>query len=173
MQWSAEANGGFSTGQPWLPIAEDYEQTNVDKQRQDGGSLLAFYRRLLELRQKEPALQMGRYLPAGQKRNVLAFVREHGETTLLIAANLGGTRARLTVPHHMDVTGEVILGTDPARVGGKIREYIELGPDEGVIARVSPAEEEISSRRSLTSRQPRRGTADSQELDSATPGIGD
>ena len=98
MQWSAEPNAGFSSGQPWLPIAEDYEQTNVEKQRQDDGSLLAFYRRLLEFRQKEPALQIGRYLPAGQKRNVFAFVREHGETTLLIAANLGGTRARLASP---------------------------------------------------------------------------
>ena len=39
----------------------------------------------------------------------------------------------------MDVTGEIILGTDPARVGGKIKEYIELSPDEGIIARISPS----------------------------------
>ncbi len=140
MQWSAEPNAGFSTGQPWLPIAEDYEQTNVEKQKQDAGSLLAFYRQLLELRRKEPALHLGRYLPAGQKRNLFAFVREHEETTLLVAANLGSTRARLAVPRHMDVTGEIILGTDPARVGGKIGEHIELGPDEGLIARLSPAD---------------------------------
>ena len=140
MQWSAEPNGGFSTGQSWLPIAEDYEQTNVEKQKQNDKSLLAFYRQLLELRRKEPALQIGGYLPAGQKKNVFAFVREHGETTLLIAVNLGGTRARLAVPQHMDVTGEIILGTDPARVGGKIKEYIELSPDEGIIARIFPAD---------------------------------
>jgi len=140
MQWSAEPNGGFSTGQSWLPIAEDYEQTNVERQKQNDKSLLAFYRQLLELRRKEPALQIGGYLPAGQKRNVFAFVREHGETTLLIAVNLGGTRARLAVPQHMDVTGQIILGTDPARVGGKIKEYIELSPDEGIIARIFPAD---------------------------------
>ena len=145
MQWSAELNAGFSAGEPWLPVAADYEQTNVEKQKQDKGSLLAFYRRLLELRQKEPALQMGRYLPAGQKRNVFAFVREHDETTLLVAVNLGGTRARLAVPQHMDVTGQIILGTDPTRVGGKIKEYIELGPDEGIIARVYPADDQTAS----------------------------
>ncbi len=142
MQWNAEPNAGFSASEPWLPVAADYEQTNVEKLKQDKDSLLAFYRRLLELRQKEPALQIGHYLPAGQKRNVFAFVREHGETTLLIAVNLGGTRARLAVPRHMDVTAEVILGTDPARVGGKIKEYIQLGPDEGIIARVYPADEQ-------------------------------
>ncbi len=162
MQWSAEPNAGFSMGEPWLPVAADYEQTNVDRQKQEDGSLLAFYRRLLDLRQKEPALHIGHYLPAGQRKNVFAFVREHGETTLLIAANLGGTRARLTVPRHMDVTGEIILGTDPARVGGKIREYIELGPDEGLIARLYPADEQTlpspdaSHRRSAAPRtQPR------------------
>jgi alpha-glucosidase len=142
MQWNAEPNAGFSAGEPWLPVAADYEQTNVERQKQDKDSLLAFYRRLLELRQKEPALQIGGYLPAGQKRNVFAFVREHGETTLLIAVNLGSTRARLAVPRHMDVTAEIILGTDPARVGGKIKEYIQLGPDEGIIARVYPADEQ-------------------------------
>lgn len=142
MQWSAEPNGGFSTGEPWLPIAEDYEETNVEKQKQDENSLLLFYRRLLEFRRKEPALQIGRYLPAGQKRNVFAFVREHGETTLLIAVNLGRTRARLAMPRHMDVVGEVLFGTDPARVGGKISDYIELAPDEGIIARVTPSDEQ-------------------------------
>jgi len=162
MQWSTEPNAGFSTGEPWLPVAADYEQTNVDKQKQDKVSLLAFYRRLLELRQKEPALQVGRYLPAGQKRNIFAFVREHGETTLLIAVNLGGTRARLAVPRHMDVTGEIILGTDPVRVGGKIKDYIELGPDEGIIARIYPADEQntpfaaASHRRSASQRTPPR-----------------
>jgi hypothetical protein len=42
----------------------------------------------------------------------------------------------------MDVTGEIILGTDPVRVGGKIKEYLELGPDEGIIARVYAADEQ-------------------------------
>jgi alpha-glucosidase len=168
MQWNAEPNAGFSTGELWLPVAANYEQTNVEKQRQDDGSLLAFYRRLLELRRKEPALQVGDYLPAGQKRNVFAFVREHGETTLLVAVNLGGTRARLAVPRHMDVIGEIILGTDPARIGGKIRDYIELGPDEGIIARVYPADEKsnifsaVSHRRSAAPHTARRSAEESQ-----------
>jgi alpha-glucosidase len=168
MQWNAEPNAGFSTGELWLPVAANYEQTNVEKQKQDDGSLLAFYRRLLELRRKEPALQVGDYLPAGQKRNVFAFVREHGETTLLVAVNLGGTRARLAVPRHMDVIGEIILGTDPARIGGKIRDYIELGPDEGIIARVYPADEKsnifsaVSHRRSAAPHTARRSAEESQ-----------
>ena len=47
MQW--EANGGFTTGDPWLPLVDPQER-NVEAQRGDPGSLLELYRRLLALR---------------------------------------------------------------------------------------------------------------------------
>jgi alpha-glucosidase len=47
MQWDAE--GGFTTGRPWLPLV-DAEERNVKEQRGDPRSLLELYRQLLELR---------------------------------------------------------------------------------------------------------------------------
>jgi alpha-glucosidase len=138
MQWSAEPNAGFSTGSPWLPVGADYQQVNVEKEKNDDGSMLAFYRRLLVLRQKEPALQTGFYEPAGQKGNSFAFIRELRDTSFLIAVNLGGTRTRLNVPRHLSVTGEIVLATHPERLGGTIAQWIELGSDEGIIARLRP-----------------------------------
>lgn len=33
MQWNANANAGFTSGQaPWLKVNEDYQEINVDKQ---------------------------------------------------------------------------------------------------------------------------------------------
>ena len=139
MQWSAEPNAGFTTGEPWLPVAADYEQVNVEMQREQDDSMLAFYRRLIELRQKEPALRIGRYLPTGQKRNLLAFIRDHNDASFLIAVNLGGSRARMEVPRHLDVTAEVVFGTRPERVGKTLGEYIDLDGHEGIIARLTPA----------------------------------
>jgi glycosidase len=52
MQWDASENGGFTTGEPWLPLIDPQER-NVETQRGDPESLLELYRRLLELR---PAL---------------------------------------------------------------------------------------------------------------------
>ncbi|MDX6506264.1 MAG: alpha-glucosidase [Gaiellaceae bacterium] len=52
MQWDASENGGFTTGEPWLPLI-DTQERNVETQRGDPESLLELYRRLLELR---PAL---------------------------------------------------------------------------------------------------------------------
>lgn len=140
IQWTPAANAGFTTGQPWLPVAKDYERVNVERQREDQGSILAFYRRLLQLRRKEPALQAGTYTPAGQKKGLFAFVRELDESAFLVAANMGPTRARLAVPRHLDAVGEIVLATDPKRLGGRITDYIELGPNDGLIARLHPAQ---------------------------------
>jgi alpha-glucosidase len=62
MQWDASVNGGFTTGEPWLP-AIDPEQRNVEAQRADDGSLLHEYRQLIAHRRELP--QDFRFLDAG------------------------------------------------------------------------------------------------------------
>ncbi len=49
MQWDAGPTGGFTRGEPWLP-AIDPGTRNVEAQRDDPGSLLHEYRRLIERR---------------------------------------------------------------------------------------------------------------------------
>ena len=51
MQWDPTPGGGFSSGAPWLaPI--DPQRRSVACQRDDAGSLLALYRRLISLRRE-------------------------------------------------------------------------------------------------------------------------
>jgi len=138
MQWNEDRNAGFSSGKPWLPVAADYEQVNVQMQKRDDSSILAFYRRLLKFRQEEPAMQVGRYKPAGEHANMLAFFREYEGTRFLVAVNLSDTDGTLVVPRHMNVAGRVVLGTDSKRIGGAIDNRVRLGPNEGIIARINP-----------------------------------
>ena len=49
MQWNASPNGGFTTGEPWLPLVDPHER-NVETQAQDPSSLLNFFRQLIESR---------------------------------------------------------------------------------------------------------------------------
>jgi alpha-glucosidase len=49
MQWDAGPSAGFTTGTPWLAPTSP-EERNVERQRDDPGSLLSLYRRLIELR---------------------------------------------------------------------------------------------------------------------------
>ena len=58
MQWDASPTGGFTTGEPWLPLV-DPATRNVAAQAADPASLLALYRRLIATRRGSPALRRG------------------------------------------------------------------------------------------------------------------
>ena len=134
MQWDASPNAGFSTGDPWLPVADDFDRINVDAQRRDPRSMLAVHRRLLALRRAEPALSIGGWRPVDAQGDVLAWERAHGDDRFLVALNLGHRPASI----EMDGEGEIALtthldGREGERVGGRV----ELRPDEGVVIRIS------------------------------------
>ena len=68
MQWSDGMAAGFTTGAPWLPIADDFSMNNVAALRDDPRSILTLYQRLIELRRAEPALSVGDYSVAADGR---------------------------------------------------------------------------------------------------------
>ncbi|EON97333.1 putative alpha amylase protein [Phaeoacremonium minimum UCRPA7] len=63
MQWSGETSAGFTKGaKPWMRVNDDYKDWNVDKQSGDDNSILAYWREVLALRQKEnDVFTYGRY----------------------------------------------------------------------------------------------------------------
>ena len=90
MQWTAGAHAGFTTGQPWTQVNDNYADYNVLVEQQDSTSLLSWYERLIALRNSEPALRRGEhYAMASSATSVLAFLRREGGATLLIVANTG------------------------------------------------------------------------------------
>ena len=48
---------GFTTGEPWLPIPDEYAALNAAAQLEDTGSTLSLYRRALELRRLHPGIR--------------------------------------------------------------------------------------------------------------------
>ena len=95
MQWSNDAQAGFSAGDPWQEINPDWETKNVQAQEADPDSLLNWYRALINLRNRYPGLQYGNYIPItvnNECRRVYGVVRELGAETYIIIANLGVQR---------------------------------------------------------------------------------
>jgi len=96
MPWTGGVNGGFTAAaQPWEPLQPGHEHRNLAMQDSDPGSLLNHYRRLIRLRQSEPALAIGaiRVLDSGRD-DVLAFERSHEERSLTVIANLSASEIR-------------------------------------------------------------------------------
>jgi alpha-glucosidase len=128
MQWDASQGAGFTSGEPWLPIPE-HACLNVERQRDDPGSLLSLYRRLVALRRSEPALALGDYLPVEAPGELLAFVRHHAGRRLLVALNLGPIPASLP----FGSTGTELVSTRPTPPGARVRSPLSLAAGEGRI----------------------------------------
>lgn len=53
MQWSAEANGGFTHAKPWMRVNDDFTEWNVESQLDDNDSVLSYWKEMLKLRRSE------------------------------------------------------------------------------------------------------------------------
>jgi oligo-1,6-glucosidase/alpha-glucosidase len=126
MAWENSPGAGFTSGEPWLPLHDDWPTRNVAAQDRDPRSMLSHYRNLLHLRRAEPALSIGALHLLEGSEHVLAYERIHGSSRFLIALNLSGTERRIALPD-----GRLrlsTLGSQPP--DGWLR------PDEGVILKL-------------------------------------
>jgi alpha-glucosidase len=132
MQWDAQPNAGFSTAEPWLPVAPDYKVVNVKAQWADPTSMLNLYRRLIRMRKASPALLSGRYhavdnVPEG----CFAYLREHVEQRMLVALNFSAQERRVALPRLG--RGKIVISTHLDRKEAvNLAEFI-LRDNEGVV----------------------------------------
>ena len=94
MQWDNSKDSGFSTADhTWLPIPPSAAEYNAAVESRDPHSIFSFYKKLLALRQSEPALRSGRYVSLDRDDPyLLAFLRKNpgmGESVLVVL-NMSG-----------------------------------------------------------------------------------
>ncbi|HEY5695761.1 MAG TPA: alpha-amylase family glycosyl hydrolase [Candidatus Saccharimonadales bacterium] len=129
MQWSDQANGGFSTITPWLPLPHDYTDYSVAREISDPYSSLNLYRTLLKLR-KNKALHTGHYgYWQGENEHVFGFTRRIEDEEFLIVLNMSDKQAKAK-----NVDGAVIYSTHSS-VAWAEGNIIALEPNQGVILR--------------------------------------
>jgi alpha-glucosidase len=101
LQWDATANAGFSPAgvRTWLPVNPNYaEGVNVADQQHDPESMLNFYKDLLRVRKKTPALISGAYKSLDETaKDYLAFLRKSDspQQTCLVVLNLSNQAQRI------------------------------------------------------------------------------
>jgi len=76
-QWSASANGGFTTGKPWLKVNPNYKYVNVETEEKGTNSVLNYFKEMVKLRKSNLAFVYGKYtlIDAGNP-DVYAYTRE-------------------------------------------------------------------------------------------------
>ncbi len=88
MQWSADKNGGFTSGTPWLSVNGNYPKINVENQLRDEDSVLWFYRRLIAFRNESDVLKRGSFKELYRKNGVYAYERQLNGEVLQVVINL-------------------------------------------------------------------------------------
>jgi alpha-glucosidase len=133
MRWDRSPNAGFSQDEPWLPVGPAVAERNVATLKEDEGSLLWLYKRLMELRRAEPALTAGAYVPDRSRNDVLNFRRILGDDGILVALNLKPEPRRL----EWQDSGQLLLSTYLDTFHGEaLQGPVLLRPDEGVLIKL-------------------------------------
>ena len=103
MQWTTDANAGFTTGTPWLPVNTNYRTINVAAEETDAGSVLNYYRRLTAVRKSPEYREVftyGEFVPAYEDSDtVMAYYRVDEKQRVLVAANFGKEPVTLALEH--------------------------------------------------------------------------
>ena len=99
MQWSSEANAGFTTGTPWLPVNPNYTAINAEAALADPDSVFWHYKKLIALRKKYPVFVEGDFtLLEEEHPKLFVYQRGTGEEQILVVCNFGGGETRWTLP---------------------------------------------------------------------------
>jgi oligo-1,6-glucosidase len=92
MQWTAQKNAGFTTGNPWLPTNENHTTINVESEQTDVNSVLNHFKKMVALRKDNPVLTYGKYeLLLAEHPAIYAYTRTLDDIEMLIMLNMSDT----------------------------------------------------------------------------------
>ncbi|MCA9068543.1 MAG: putative maltokinase, partial [Planctomycetaceae bacterium] len=138
MQWNDDRNSGFSRVNPqrlYLPVIIDapyhYASRNVEVEQGRPHSSLWWMRRLINLRQQNPAFGRGQIeFLAPDNSKVLAFLREYEDETILVVANLSRhvQCAEIDLSRFRGRTPTELSGQTRFPAIGELPYFLTLGP---------------------------------------------
>lgn len=135
MQWNSSAKAGFSTANPWIPVNDNYHRINVDQAKNDPQSLLSFYRKMIDLRKKIPALQYGNYRSLiDSPKAILAYERWINQDRIAVFLNFKRSNRTLSLKDHL--SGKILLSTHRKENENIKIPGIKLYPNEVLIIKI-------------------------------------
>ncbi|MFN4214096.1 alpha,alpha-phosphotrehalase [Exiguobacterium sp.] len=99
MQWDATPHAGFTSGMPWINVAPNYTEVNVETALDDPNSVFYHYKNLISLRKDLDVLTDGDYtLLTPNALDVWAYTRKTDEEEVLVVANFYGPETTYEIP---------------------------------------------------------------------------
>ncbi|ATI51149.1 alpha,alpha-phosphotrehalase [Bacillus tropicus] len=137
MQWNEEMNSGFTTSTPWISVAENFKEINVEKALEDKESVFYHYKKLIELRKTYDVITEGEYAILDENDpKIWAYTRTTESEVLLVINNFYGEEITYSVPAHVQLDGmkqEILLSN--YKDASKDITKLNLRPYESIVYR--------------------------------------
>lgn len=125
MQWNGSVHAGFSSGQPWLCVNDNYETINVENQLHDPASILSTYRQLIHYRKNNELIVFGEYELLDTEEEVFSYLRYNDTEAILVVTNLSEKAHRFVYPKNLVLKEQIISNYPNQEI---YAEQIELKP---------------------------------------------
>nr|XP_031863804.1 uncharacterized protein CI109_000446 [Kwoniella shandongensis]KAA5530876.1 hypothetical protein CI109_000446 [Kwoniella shandongensis] len=133
MQWDDTKHGGFTSGEPWMRVHDDYPDWNVVKQKDDPESVLSFWKKMLAFRKEHLSSIYGTFTHlTPDDESVYAYTKEYESELLLVVLNFTDKEMDYKLPETVakkSVTAAI--GNFTSEVT-KLKSSVTLKPYEGL-----------------------------------------
>ncbi|MFC4402642.1 alpha,alpha-phosphotrehalase [Gracilibacillus xinjiangensis] len=135
IQWDSSENAGFTTGKPWIGVADNYQDINAAKAISDNDSVFHHYQKLISLRKKYQVVTDGTYqLLLPDDLAIFAYIRENEEEWMLVVNNFYDKAVQFGLPAEIDImdgSGDVLLSNYHDKPD--VIDHTELRPYESFV----------------------------------------
>ena len=132
MQWDDSTNAGFTDGNPWIKVNNNYKKINVATALEDKNSVYYYYKKLIELRKNKDIISDGLYFPILEDDpNVFAYLRKYEGEILLNINNFSANQVKVNITDIIENYDKFtyLLGNYGE---SKIKDTISLRPYESI-----------------------------------------
>lgn len=111
VQWDDSKHAGFTTNEPWIKVADNYKEINVEKALKEENSIFYTYQKLIKLRHERDIITYGEVKPLLEEhKQLFVYERTLDNQTLFVVANFSEEPAEL--PVSFDLEGEVLIANN-------------------------------------------------------------
>lgn len=121
MQWSNDAEAGFTDAVPWISVNRNYPEINVEKQKQEEDSVLNCYRGVIALRHEKPVIVYGDFnMLLEDSPFIFAYERTLDDVRLTVFCNFTNQNVPCEL---LSDTEHVLISNYKERAGKILRPY--------------------------------------------------
>ena len=133
VQWNNKKNAGFTSGEPWIPVGNLYENINAENALNDKDSVFYHYKNLISLRKQYDVISDGSFKIILENHDkVYAYTRSYKNTNLIVLNNFYGEDTDVTIEKEL-IEGNSKTLISNYKDSGSLSKNIKLRPYESIV----------------------------------------